>query len=72
MEHVDIFDSVKKDLDARNALGHKTYGGKMRLDDGRDWLQEAYLEALDFCLYAKAELLRRGARGPSSNPAGPE
>ncbi len=60
MENTDIFELVKHDLDARNALGHKSYGGKMQLDDSRDWLLEAYLEALDFCIYAKAELLRRG------------
>ena len=60
MEHADIFALVKQDLDTRNAIGHKSYGGKMVLNDSRDWLLEAYLEALDFCVYAKAELLRRG------------
>lgn len=59
METIDIFGLVKQDLDTRNALGHKSYGGTMCLNDSRDWLLEAYLEALDFCIYAKAELLRR-------------
>lgn len=68
MEHTDIFALVKQDLDTRNALGYKSYGGTMRLDDSRDWLLEAYLEALDFCIYAKAELLRRSAKEASSSP----
>lgn len=55
----DVFAEVKKDLDGRNELGKHLYGGPLDVTDRRDWLINAYEEALDLCVYLKAELMRR-------------
>jgi hypothetical protein len=57
----DVFAEVKRDLDARNELGTSLYGGPLEVIDKRDWLLEAYQEALDLVIYLRAELMRRGA-----------
>ena len=54
-----IFDLVKDDFDKRNAIGYAQWKKELRPDDGRDWLLEAYEEALDLCIYLKGELLKR-------------
>jgi hypothetical protein len=50
-----IVESVKRDLDARAALGLKKYGvGLERTDlSERDWVQHAYEEALDLACYLR-------------------
>ena len=59
---LDVFAEVKKDLDGRNELGKLTYGRDMDPHDRRDWLINAYEEALDMVVYLKAELIKRGYR----------
>lgn len=54
-----VFDEVKKDFDKRNAMGWEQYQKELLPDDGRDFLKEAYEEALDLCVYLKGELLKR-------------
>jgi hypothetical protein len=60
---VDLFTEVKKDLDARNRLGHESYGGPMEPHDGRDSLREAYEEALDLVMYLKKAIVERDGAG---------
>lgn len=59
---MDLFDEVKLDLDARNQLGHESYGRTMEPHDGRDSLREAYEEALDLVMYLKKALVERDGR----------
>lgn len=54
----DVFAQVKADLDGRNALGRLTYGGELDPHDKRDWLINAYQEALDLCIYLKAGIIK--------------
>jgi hypothetical protein len=54
-----LFDLVKEDFDKRNAMGWANYKQELLPDDGRDWLQNAYEEALDLCVYLKGELVKR-------------
>ena len=55
----DVFEELKKDLDARNEIGFRIHGKRLTAIDGRDWLKEAYEEVLDLCVYFKAQLMRR-------------
>lgn len=55
-----IFDHVKDDLDVRNRIGYEQWKKELYPDDGRDWLLEAYQEALDLCVYLKGQLISRG------------
>ncbi|HKT87191.1 MAG TPA: hypothetical protein VJQ59_02060 [Candidatus Sulfotelmatobacter sp.] len=57
---MNVFELVKRDLDGRNELGKRSYGGEMNAhDSSRDWLIEAYQEALDLAVYLRAELAKR-------------
>jgi hypothetical protein len=60
---VDVFEQVRLDLGAREAIGASQHGGREldALEPGRDWLREAYEECLDMAVYLKAELARRAA-----------
>lgn len=55
-----VFAAVIIDLENRDARGFHEYGGKMKPEDLRDWLQAAYKNALNLCVYLKAELMKRG------------
>ena len=57
-----LFELVKRDLDDRNELGKLQYGKELVSDDKRDFLIEAYQEALDMVIYLKGALLQRGSR----------
>jgi hypothetical protein len=57
-----LFELVKRDLDDRNELGKLQYGKELVSDDKRDFLIEAYQEALDMVIYLKGALLQRGPR----------
>lgn len=54
-----IFDAVKEDLDIRNRIGWQEYKKELMPDDDKNFLLEAYHEALDLCVYLKGELLKR-------------
>jgi hypothetical protein len=57
----DVWLAVLADMESRRAAGIAVYGKTVAADDIReDWLTHAYQEALDLCVYLKAELLRRG------------
>jgi hypothetical protein len=52
-------DLVLLDLGRRKAMGIAKYGMPHQHDNGRDHLVDAYQEALDLCVYLRAELERR-------------
>lgn len=58
--NMDTVDQVLEDLKARKQLGIERYGKALRSDNERDMLWEAYEEAMDLCVYLRAELDRRG------------
>ena len=53
-----ILTEVINDLTSRELKGLETYGTTVDRDDYelRDWLQEAYEECLDKCMYLKAAI----------------
>lgn len=60
MNQFDVFAAVARDLAHRDAIGWANHRKRMLADDPeRDWLQEAYEEALDMSAYLKAEILLR-------------
>lgn len=52
-------DLVTADLEKRKEHGLKKYGQLLQASNGRDHLQDAYEEALDLCVYLRAEMERR-------------
>ena len=54
-----VFDRVVSDLRRRDELGFQQFGKPIVAGD-RDGLREAYEEALDLCVYLRAELDARG------------
>ena len=50
---------VVADLQRRNLKGIETYGEPLQVDNSRDHLWDAYEEALDLCMYLRAEIMRR-------------
>lgn len=54
-----IHDLVSADLQARKEHGIQKYGQPLQASNQRDHLQDAYEEALDMCVYLKAEIERR-------------
>lgn len=56
----DIFELVKQDLDARNAMGHVQYGGPLTTDAPRDFELELYQELMDAIIYLRGKLAQRG------------
>jgi hypothetical protein len=56
----DAWRLVIQDMDQRRDHGAREYNQTLDTDDQRyDWLQEAYEELLDLCVYMRAELERR-------------
>ena len=50
---------VQADLGERRKMGLAKYGHLVDVHgDTRDWLQEAYEEALDLCVYLRAQIER--------------
>lgn len=54
-----VFNELKKDLDARNAKGFKTYKKPMTANDGRDTMLDIYEELLDALVYIKKFMIER-------------
>lgn len=50
---------VAADMFERHAAGLNKYGVAHQHDNGRDHLIDAYQEALDLCIYLRAEIERR-------------
>lgn len=56
-----LLELLATDMEGRDAFGRQKYGMPVRVDNGRDHLTDAYQEALDLCVYLKAEDLRQRA-----------
>jgi hypothetical protein len=56
-----IVDLVRADLEARAVEGEKKYGERLKANNGRDALVDAYQEALDLCMYLRQAIEERGA-----------
>lgn len=54
-----IADLVLADIQERSKLGADRYGAYLQTDNGRDHLIDAYQEAIDLCLYLRAEIEKR-------------
>lgn len=64
---VPIVELVKQDLDARAAIGEKKYGQKLKANNGRDALVDAYQEVLDLAKYLRQEIEERSLRTATDN-----
>tara|TARA_R100001530_G_scaffold14183_1_gene12866 strand:- start:595 stop:807 length:213 start_codon:yes stop_codon:yes gene_type:complete len=63
----EISKKIANDIQARLKAGGDIYGKKQldqaaMLNDPRDWLDEAYEEALDLVFYLYAAIVRRDAK----------
>jgi hypothetical protein len=58
-----IFDLVKRDLDERDRRGYEQHRVALTAGRGYDWLQQAYEEALDLCVYLRGALTERWRSG---------
>lgn len=59
MRQVEVFALVHDDLEARNRVGRREYGGPLLTRDGRDALWDAYEEALDLVVYLRKAIWER-------------
>lgn len=50
---------VKADIEARAVIGEAKYGQRLRANNGRDPLIDAYQEALDLCMYLRQAIEER-------------
>jgi hypothetical protein len=50
---------VIADMNERDEMGARKYGVRHQHDNGRDHLVDAYQEALDLCVYLRAEIEKR-------------
>lgn len=55
----DIWLLVLQDMEARRQMGITKYGMPVQVNSGRDRLVDAYQEALDLCVYLRAEIEER-------------
>lgn len=53
-----IFEAIKLDLDSRNRKGFLATGKVFEPSQGKEWIREAYEEALDLCAYLKGLLMK--------------
>lgn len=57
-----VWDLVIADMATRDQVGRERYGVPLQPFNGRDQLKDAYMEALDFCVYLRAALYERDGR----------
>jgi hypothetical protein len=55
----DVWAEVLIDMEERREMGIEKYGTPLQTQNGRRNLVDAYQEALDLCVYLKAEILER-------------
>ena len=55
-------DLVQKDIEARKQVGLQRYGTLLQANNGRDFLLDAYEEALDLCMYLRGCLYERDGK----------
>lgn len=61
-DHPYTQDLVIRDIEERKALGLKRYGTLLQPHNGRDFLLDAYQEALDLCVYLRGVMFERDGR----------
>jgi len=57
-----VLPEVIKDLVARSDVGKVKYGTRLKVNNGRDALMDAYQELLDLTMYFKQMLIERDAK----------
>lgn len=55
----DIVELVKNDLELRAVIGKRKYGERLKPNNGRDALVDAYQESLDLCVYLRQVIVER-------------
>lgn len=55
----DICTLVKADLEGRAVMGKRKYGERLKPNNGRDALVDAYQESLDLCMYLRQVIVER-------------
>ena len=56
-EGIDVIEQVIADMELRAQKGVETYGTRLKTNNGRNALVDAYQEALDLAIYLKQRLL---------------
>lgn len=57
-----VWDLVMQDMSIRDADGMHKYGTRLKPNNGRDMLIDAYQEALDLCVYLRGALYERDGK----------
>lgn len=57
-----VWDLVLADMAARDTLGVFRYGTRLQPHNGRDFLADAYAEALDMAVYLRGAMFERDGR----------
>ncbi len=55
-------DLVQADIEARKSVGLARYGTLLQAHNGRDFLRDAYEEALDLCIYLRGVMYERDGK----------
>ena len=58
-DEVHVWDLVKKDIEERDKVGQVRYGMHLQPFNGRDYLLDAYQEALDLVVYLRGVMYER-------------
>lgn len=67
-----LWDQVIEDMRQREEMGHRKYGKLLDVGDGRDFLVEAFEEALDQVVYLKAAIVERDKQRSRDALPGPD
>lgn len=57
-----VWDLVIDDMRARDKFGKKKYNTRLQPHNGRDYLVDAYQEALDLCVYLRGAIFERDGK----------
>jgi hypothetical protein len=60
--HKAVWECVLDDIKARDAFGEKKYGTRLQPFNGRDFLADAYQEALDLVVYLRGAIYERDGK----------
>ena len=60
--HPAVWPLVIADMQGRDAAGTRKYGTQLRPHNGRDYLVDAYQEALDLAVYLRGAIYERDGR----------
>jgi len=59
-----LAEAIEADIEARVAVGLERYGTRLQTFNGRDFLVDAYQEAIDLTMYARGAILEQDSPGP--------